>query len=48
MGTTWTRELLAEKFRKLKAELTRQGIATKECRGAWTHSVVGYILERAA
>jgi DNA invertase Pin-like site-specific DNA recombinase len=35
-------------LRQIAAELTRQGIATKERQGAWTHSAVAYILSRAA
>jgi hypothetical protein len=35
-------------LRDIAAELTRQGIATKERQGAWIHSAVAYILARAA
>jgi len=35
-------------LRHIAAELTRQGVATKEGKGAWKHSAVAYILSRAA
>lgn len=35
-------------FRGIAAELTRQGIPTKERQGAWSHSAVAYILSRVA
>lgn len=35
-------------LREIAAELTRQGVATKEGKGSWKHSAVSYILTRVA